>query len=235
MLSRLCKYNVNVIGRQLRSDSWNYSAQSAKQNLNILCFGASLTSGYYENGLAYEPYANTLEQLIMQRYSSIITKQISVTESGVDGEFLVVTMKDRLQKLLNEKQFDMVIMLGGSNDLGMSVKPEIIWNTLESIYKMIIDEYKCICTGVTIPESQYDNDWSLSAKSEINAKIFDYQQNKSNMFYCDLCKLMPYHAMTDKQRELFWDDGLHLTKAGYIKFGRFAFRSIQPWLDTYVQ
>eukprot|EP00483_Globobulimina_turgida_P008699 UN08717 len=129
----------------------------------------------------------------------------------------------------------MVIMLGGSNDLGMSVKPEIIWDSLKQIYTTIIDEDNRMCTAVTIPESKFDTDWSLKAKNEINSKIFDFYANhRSKMFVSDLCKLMPYHSMSDKQRELFWDDGLHLTQAGYIKFGRFVFRSIQPWLNIYV-
>jgi lysophospholipase L1-like esterase len=35
----------------------------------------------------------------------------------------------------------------------------------------------------------------------------------------DLCAAVPYFSMDERLREKIWDDGLHLTKAGYKMMG----------------
>jgi lysophospholipase L1-like esterase len=38
-------------------------------------------------------------------------------------------------------------------------------------------------------------------------------------FAFDLNKAIPYHSLTDDERKRYWDDGLHLTPAGYDWMG----------------
>lgn len=41
----------------------------------------------------------------------------------------------------------------------------------------------------------------------------------SPRFYMDLCAAVPYFSMDKMLRREIWDDGLHLTKAGYQMMG----------------
>ena len=53
------------------------------KTFNILCFGDSLTSGYYQFGLGANPYARTLERVLKD---AIDHPGLDVTANGVPGD-----------------------------------------------------------------------------------------------------------------------------------------------------
>lgn len=42
---------------------------------------------------------------------------------------------------------------------------------------------------------------------------------RMSRFVFDLFEKMPYHSMTEDQRDELWDDGLHFTEKGYEVIG----------------
>lgn len=44
----------------------------------------------------------------------------------------------------------------------------------------------------------------------------------------DLCKKLPLFALSDKDKDLYWDDGIHLTAKGYDRMGEIAFEVLKP-------
>ena len=101
--------------------------------LNILCFGNSLTEGFLI-AINYSPYSKTLEQLINKDKKRFKINNCQIINGGVSG--VSNTMVKRLGDLLDmypEKAkgnrnksnsgelndiFDFVIILGGTNDIG---------------------------------------------------------------------------------------------------------------------
>jgi len=65
----------------------------------VLCFGDSLTRGYFKMGFHHSPYSDTLEQLFIDNNLSaeIITK-------GVDGRFVDPEMVENLPSMLAQLQ-----------------------------------------------------------------------------------------------------------------------------------
>jgi lysophospholipase L1-like esterase len=177
----------------------------------VLCFGDSLTKGYYSNGFSYLPYS-----IILSRYFANIN--IQFIEKGVDGQ-CVINMEERLINILNNERYDYVILLGGLNDLGYGVPIDRIIDSFNNIYT-VIDNNDSISSffHITVPYNIFDNDKSC-IKSILNTKIIsniyskkryiidigNYDKYRFNYLYLDT-----YH------RNLYWDsDGLHFSPLGY--------------------
>ena len=89
----------------------------------ILCFGDSLTEGYtFQESGEFHPYSTALRKLLNEHCQDTVV----VDTAGVSGEMVVPSMTHRLDKLLKEASapYDWLIILGGTNDVGMGVKGE---------------------------------------------------------------------------------------------------------------
>merc|ERR1719295_984676 len=84
--------------------------------MKILCVGDSLTWGYNNGGQKQYPYKDTLESMLKEQFGNSVT--FKVFESGVSGELVTETMVDRIADLLSNYTFDIVVHLGGTNDIG---------------------------------------------------------------------------------------------------------------------
>ena len=68
----------------------------SRQPLRILCFGDSLTSGYYHMGLGSRPYAIKLGQILM---ANLKNHEIMLTRNGEPGDVATgIHFKERLIK-----------------------------------------------------------------------------------------------------------------------------------------
>jgi hypothetical protein len=68
-----------------------------KKPLRILCFGDSLTSGYYGMGTGCRPYSITFEEKLSSAFPD---RDVKVTENGMPGD--VVSFKAFNQRLDEE-------------------------------------------------------------------------------------------------------------------------------------
>ena len=83
--------------------------------VRILAFGDSLTEGWCHSGTKFHPYTRKLQSLIQS-----LSKSVDIVNKGVSGE-TTEQMSDRLPLVLNKDgPFDLVIILGGTNDIGLS-------------------------------------------------------------------------------------------------------------------
>lgn len=46
--------------------------------------------------------------------------------------------------------------------------------------------------------------------------------------FLDLCKKLPLFALSEKEKDLYWDDGIHLTAKGYDRMGEIVFEVLKP-------
>lgn len=136
-----------------------------KRTLRILCFGDSLTEGYYNYGAAFEPYKDAMCAKLSKAFPNL---QIDAEEDGLSGD-LVNTPGGRFLRRI-EKQFapgaadggtsssstsppyDWAIVLGGSNDLAYQFTPEKIYAALQQTWAVPLAR-GCKVLALTVPET----------------------------------------------------------------------------------
>jgi lysophospholipase L1-like esterase len=138
-----------------------------------------------------------------------------------------------------------VIILAGANDLGMSVAPEKICDSLTELYQLVMEHnnHQCSCCAITIPENKFAvNQYAIESRTQVNQFIQNYcsnsnsnsesEQSQSQMLFCDLYSQIGYHNLDKSERKKQWEsDGLHFTKYGYMRMGEYIFKCVRPWIQ----
>ena len=182
----------------------------------VLCFGASLTSGLH-SGDRHSPYADTL-RVLMERERV----KCSVTESGRDGERVTGGALERLRDVFEESHFDVVIVLGGTNDLLSTGYAGSICAGLAGMYREITDVHNARCVAVTIPPMKYNShgDGILQLRKSVNE--FIRRSESESLAVCDLHQHI--ESLHEQERERWFDaDGLHFSEYGYSALGKLLF------------
>lgn len=215
---------------------------------SILCFGDSLTSGYYNHGHNFHPYSQRLSQLL----NSEGRLKYYVKTSGKVREMAHGSMARRLPEVLgNSSRFDWVIILGGTNDAA-HVKnfgdDDSFMNQLISIWKPrivrdievlheIAHRYGARTVLLTIPETAYEawpnykTLWVM--RNRINEDLRDYaRRSQGNVVLCDLANQMPRHSLSLQAQSILWSDHLHLTPYGYDKMAEIVYQCLKPYLNS---
>lgn len=215
---------------------------------SILCFGDSLTSGYYNHGHNFHPYSQRLSQLL----NSEGRLKYYVKTSGKVREMAHGSMARRLPEVLgNSSRFDWVIILGGTNDAA-HVKnfgdDDSFMNQLISIWKPrivrdievlheIAHSYGARTMLLTIPETAYEawpnykTLWVM--RNRINEDLRDYaRRSQGNVVLCDLANQMPRHSLSLQAQSILWSDHLHLTPYGYDKMAEIVYQCLKPYLNS---
>jgi len=197
--------------------------------IRILCIGDSLTSGYYGNRHIYHPYSVMLSYLL----NTNIGNEFELVTRGVGGEKSHQQMYTRLQNLLvKERPLDLVIILGGLNDL---IKLDL---NVDIFADVIALHELCHLHGVstvslTIPETRmplsrqvYANyNQFLVVWGSLNEKIRHYSSNWT--IPCDLAREFPLASLSDPEKRAWWsEDYIHPTIAGYDQIGRIIYNCV---------
>lgn len=215
---------------------------------SILCFGDSLTSGYYNHGHNFHPYSQRLSQLL----NSEGRLKYYVKTSGKVREMAHGSMARRLPEVLgNSSRFDWVIILGGTNDVAhvknfgdddsfmnqlISVwKPRIV-RDIEVLHE-IAHRYGARTVLLTIPETAYEawpnykTLWVM--RSRLNEDLRDYaRRSQGNVVLCDLATQLPRHSLSPQAQAILWNDHLHLTPYGYDKMAEIVYQCLKPYLNS---
>lgn len=228
-----------------RSSNTNpYSYQTP--TTNVLCFGDSLTSGYYNHGRGKHPYSIRLNQLLNaggKHLYKIVTR-------GVVGEMAHGSMAKRLPKILNEgTHFDWVIILGGTNDVAhvknfgddeeftrelISIWSPKIVNDIEKLHG-IARRYGARTVILTIPETAYEL-WPefqsiRNMRLSVNAALRKYaSQVRDTTVLCDLAYKLPRSTLSKELQKFYWNDHIHLNPVGYNRMAEVISQCIQPYL-----
>jgi len=160
-----------------------------------------------------------------------------VHERGRSGEE-TTTMIRRLQDVMEGKSYDIVCILGGTNDLCRCKYCEDnedmeIFSRLETMYKHVLAR-NCKLLAITIPEADIDEQDYIQLRTKVNTRIRKFcSQQPSEIVRClDLEREMPVFstACGDGRNAANWDkDGLHMTHQGYDRFGELVFESIKQF------
>ncbi|PHH51080.1 hypothetical protein CFIMG_004318RA [Ceratocystis fimbriata CBS 114723] len=186
------------------------------KSFRVLCLGDSLTSGYFDLGAGAHPYSGNLYLMLGDEFPRL---DVSVDTDGQPDDFVVDGMFSlRMNLRWSEVTYDWTIVLGGTSDIAHGTSPQDIYKSLQEIWAVPLSKGKNVL-ALTIPEAQTSTADEVQRRDEVNRLIM---QHRAEGFYAfDLHTRIPYHSLDDQSRELYWNDGLHLTEDGYDWMGGF--------------
>ncbi|KAG6018589.1 hypothetical protein E4U41_003757 [Claviceps citrina] len=200
----------------------------ADKPVQILCFGDSLTSGYHDFGINSHPYAIAFAAMLR---AALPHMAFDVHHNGKPGDVGAwPAFNERLKQECAKRHYDWVIILAGTNDLAYRVPPQDMYKAFQSNWNVPLSQGSKVL-ALTVPESRAKPSWVIEARDELNALIrnhkepnlksaADFPQNPAATSYTfDLHAKLPYHSLSEQDREKYWDDGLHLTAQGYDWMG----------------
>jgi lysophospholipase L1-like esterase len=170
----------------------------------LIAFGDSLTRGYQTGsgrGTLETPYVDYLKPLLGNNWI--------LENKGINGE-LTGDMLTRFQRDVIGHKPDVVVILGGTNDIGWGIDIQVIAKNLKTMIRQALD------AGITpVPcavPSIIGFDQMIVTRQKVNAVIYEFAQEK-NLRFADL-----FTATADEKMRLaakYADDGLHLNTDGY--------------------
>ncbi|KXH66277.1 GDSL-like Lipase/Acylhydrolase [Colletotrichum salicis] len=187
---------------------------SKDKTLRIFCFGDSLTAGYSSYGAVYHPYSIALTKLLAMYLPDT---QIVATDNGMPGD--VVSQGAFAQRFESETC---------ASDLAYDVPPDRIFDSLRRVYDSAIAKGSKVL-ALTVPECSAKNEKLNARRRQLNSIILSHQSPNYHAF--DLNPRIPYHALTERECKRYWDDGLHLTPAGYDWMGAHIAEALRDFVE----
>ncbi len=196
--------------------------------MRIICFGDSLTAGFQaptrENPSGHAtPYGAWVQEFIGSA-GEVLTSGVC---GEVTGEML---LRFRRDVLVHRPRI--VVILGGTNDLGWNARPDAIMHNLVKLYEQTLAAGG-VPVPVTVPSIRVEDSggnpdaeaWiadHLARRAQLNGLIQEYALAKS-LAWVDL-----FGATADPDsRQLadrYSNDGLHLSTAGYRVLAELVYR-----------
>lgn len=213
-------------------------------SLKIVCFGDSLTLGYQSPTLHSPvpeniPYGTYLQERLGTQGDVIV--------HGVCGE-TTQDMRVRFQKDVLDPDPHVAIILGGTNDLGWGVTPDVIMDNLMFFYEHAHAQ-GISPVAVTVPslrdDSGHDDECETGqpgqgVKAEVEQaialrvilnqsikKLAHEQQFPVVDWFTATCE-----PTTQALAPEYSNDGLHLTTAGYVKLATLLWNQVLEDLLT---
>jgi lysophospholipase L1-like esterase len=200
----------------------------------VLCYGDSLTAGFFGSYTEYYPYAGKLSRKL-----GVPVDHIGMSGWRVD-EMLANAQNPSAQDLfrkngpgllvqLTRGQYDVCIVMGGTNDLGANKNPEQILADLKALHGL------CHAHGVrtvalSIPESRFVKEQSRAAnnaRKKVNKGLAAWAKSLPNrVLFVDMAAQVPYSEVSGD----WHPDGLHMTRQGYRNFGDRLANLVHPYI-----
>ena len=198
-------------------------------NPYLVCFGDSLTAGHQTKADVFGSNVETPPGGFIQEW---LGSQAQVVVTAICGE-TTAEMVQRFSQSVLARNPKFVVILGGTNDLGLGLTPLHIRENLSRMY-WHAREADIEPVGVTVPSiclgeegRQAIPGWAqnhIKQRLVLNREITDMCENL-NMKCLDL-----FHETGDGMGQLlatrFSSDGLHFNTAGYEAFARLIWNHV---------
>jgi lysophospholipase L1-like esterase len=198
----------------------------------------------------------TLKSTLQQHFPG----EITIDVEGLSGDCVLASLggdfADRLGAALSDAEYDLIIILGGTNDLaykmedGLQGATEIFEQGLKPLYDFVLKTTKSSLVLMTVPMRSVDvsqASWSRSARENrehLNHLILEWAEQEKRAYSMDLSTMVPFPIPIASRRDdddednqfgegSFWSpDGLHMSEEGYGKVGELLGETIQGLLET---
>jgi len=125
-----------------------YAGAAGSTVFRVLCYGDSLTVGFYDNGRQYEPYGRTLAEALATALGGVAVEVLVCGQSGHTAADMVSNLDSSavedvgsllskgLRRALNEqaRRPDLVIIMAGTNDLGREFRVPAVLDDLMRLH-----------------------------------------------------------------------------------------------------
>jgi lysophospholipase L1-like esterase len=175
----------------------------------------------------YWPYSLQLKKLITEYYNNDTSIIPKITDDGINGE-MVSHMKHRIVEILSKSLYDVVIVLGGTNDLGHHRTTSEILTDLYEIHHTInnfgLKSNRNIYSFVmTIPPLGWPV--NQATRNEVNIALREYvTKNITRSYLIDLDKIL---TTTHNDKKYYSNDAVHFSPAGYDLIGSLIFNGLK--------
>ena len=189
---------------------------SAKEQIRVLCFGASITAGWSSYGFHHYPYASRLSARLADE---LPTSHFSIEVDGSPGDTAIKGQyMNRIQRDVRNARvpFNWVIIQAGGNDLGWNCTPEQIMQKLEELWRVPLDAGSNVLALTVTEHANATPQWK-QRWMKLNSLITDHVEE--GFYTADVAAAIPWSGMSEPKRKRIWDDAVHLTKEGYELMG----------------
>ena len=197
-----------------------------------LCYGDSLTAGFWAGGSRFHPYAGrlsvrlggcTVDHIGLSGYTSAQMVQ-TLTRKTEEGGDIDSTARRwvSLEDALTSTHYTHVIILAGTNDLhtlrhagGHRSADDVVGDVKTLLRRALSSGARTL--SLTMPQPAFESVRPQMAlgRGEINDGLRRFAEATDNVWLVDLELALPHLNASEAERQRLWDDGLHLTPAGY--------------------
>jgi len=191
--------------------------QNVPTNVRVVALGDSLTVGYQSFGplenMRPTPYTHVLIDYVRREFPSNVLL-VEMINRGAIGE-LSEQMLARFDLDVIRLSPRIVIILGGSNDLGWGYTPDEIFSNLRQMYELALRN-AIVPIACSVP-SILGFDDGIPPRIVLNGQIREHCE-KGKIRFVDLSSATMDPA-TRRLADVYSSDGLHLNETGYRKIG----------------
>lgn len=185
--------------------------------IRILCFGASITAGWSQQGTRYYPYATALEAYLKE---ALPNESFSIQVDGLPGDTVIQGQyKKRLRSLIStaSSPYDWVIVQGGGNDLRRCREPKKILEALREAWNIAFDAGSKVI-ALTVTKTVNESEELARRYDALNELLVSEENEK--LYSVDVANMLPPATMDNAMISRIYErDGLHFGKKGYELMG----------------
>lgn len=190
----------------------------------ILCYGDSLTVGFYCGGLGFEPYGRSMAERLGDAGLAVEVNVCGLSgrtaeemAAWIDGTLIdVVGLQGKgLNRTLQEDgPYDLVVIMAGTNDMALGANEDRILGNLRLLHSA------CHQRGVpTISLAPPPAPGKGIAREEARQHLVDLLEGFSHEMPGMVTCMDPSELMPSTQRHLWDEDGLHFSRVGSCVLG----------------
>ncbi|HEX9780421.1 MAG TPA: SGNH/GDSL hydrolase family protein [bacterium] len=196
--------------------------------MRMVGFGDSITAGFpgFRSPVESPPYGAGDEQSQYAYWMMRRRPDWRVLNRGLSGE-RTDEMLRRFDRDVASARPDLVIVLGGINDLVQAVGPAGVITQLDALYARA-DEAGIVAAGVTLLPLTGATDRFASWIGDVNAWILEACRRGARPC-CDLFRIMSEPGIPGALRDS--DDGVHPNVGGYRRIGEALADAIGEWQE----
>ena len=174
------------------------------------------------------PYSIRLQELFNNRKQP---SNVTVFESGISGEF-TESMENRIRRVLSSVNPTLVIILGGTNDIGTGIAVEKVMKNIRHMHRAALKHLKAYngkesyTIAVTLPQFPLEAKAINSKRLELNTEIRKFAERcQSRVKLFDMETLFDQNDMANNEK--YWSvDHFHFSPLGYDTISDLLFKTI---------